>query len=122
MGTRTSKRTSRTMRATTVRFGSDLWEMLEREAERSGVSVAQYVREAALTRIAYSAGRRGEEPFGSGPLGETAKLRGEELSDAAHAVQAQGRQAVRRSEAIREKTRKNAARYEASAARSKSRR
>ena len=52
------------MRATTVRFGTDLWEMLEREAKRSGVSVAQYVREAALTRIAYSAGQRGEEPFG----------------------------------------------------------
>lgn len=118
MGTRPSKRTSRTMRATTVRFGTDLWEMLEREAERSGVSVAQYVREAALTRIAYSAGRRGEEPFGAGPGGEPDKLRGEDLSDAAEAVKRQGRQAVRHSESIRETTRKNAARYKTSAARS----
>jgi len=43
------------MRATTVRFSADLWELLEREAARSGVSVAQYVREAALGGLA---GRR----------------------------------------------------------------
>ena len=29
------------MRATTVRFGTDLWDMLDREAGLSGVSVAQ---------------------------------------------------------------------------------
>lgn len=51
------------MRATTVRFSADLWELLEREAARSGVSVAQYVREAALARIAYTAGLRGEGLF-----------------------------------------------------------
>jgi hypothetical protein len=44
------------VRATTIRFPNDLWEQLEREAEKQGISVAQYVRDAALYRVAYSAG------------------------------------------------------------------
>jgi hypothetical protein len=51
------------MHQTTVRFGADLWEALEREGERLGVSVAQYVREAALARLIYAAGRRGDDEF-----------------------------------------------------------
>lgn len=51
------------MHQTTVRFGADLWEALERECELTGVSVAQYVREAALTRLVYGAGRRGDDEF-----------------------------------------------------------
>ena len=51
------------MKVTTVRFGRDLWTLLEREAEQAGVSVSQYVREAALARAAASAGTRGEIPF-----------------------------------------------------------
>jgi hypothetical protein len=43
------------MHQTTVRFGKDLWEVLEQEAERLGVSAAQYVREATLARLAYAA-------------------------------------------------------------------
>jgi uncharacterized protein (DUF1778 family) len=35
-----------------VRIGADLWALLEREAALTGVSVAQYVREAALARAA----------------------------------------------------------------------
>jgi len=49
------------MRATTIRFPNDLWEQLEREARTQGISVAQYVRDAALYRVAYSAGTR-EDP------------------------------------------------------------
>ena len=41
------------MRATTVRFGADLWRELEAEAARVGVSVAQYVRDAALIRVTW---------------------------------------------------------------------
>jgi hypothetical protein len=47
------------MRATTIRFPNDLWEQLEREAEKQGISVAQYVRDAALYRVAFSAGAAG---------------------------------------------------------------
>jgi Ribbon-helix-helix protein, copG family len=44
------------VRATTIRFPSDLWEQLEREARRQGISTAQYVRDAALYRVAFTAG------------------------------------------------------------------
>ena len=49
------------MHATTVRFTEDLWELIEGEAARQGVTVAQFVREAALLRVASVMGRRGEE-------------------------------------------------------------
>jgi hypothetical protein len=48
------------MRATTIRFGEELWHSLELEAELAGVSVAQYISEAVVTRLAYSAARRGD--------------------------------------------------------------
>jgi GAF domain-containing protein len=48
------------MKATTVRFGEDLWAMLEREAARLGVSAAQFVREATIMRVALLAGSRGD--------------------------------------------------------------
>src|SRR5881275_91566 len=51
------------MHQTTLRFPEDLWRFLEGEAKSLGVSVAQYVREAALARAAYDAGRRGEPLF-----------------------------------------------------------
>jgi GAF domain len=49
------------MRATTVRFGEDLWAMLEEEAARSGLSAAQFVREATILRLAMLAGMRGDD-------------------------------------------------------------
>jgi hypothetical protein len=49
------------MRATTIRFPNDLWEQLEREAKKQGISVAQYVRDAALYRVAFSAGAASED-------------------------------------------------------------
>ncbi len=51
------------MKVTTLRFGADLWGLLESEAGRAGVSVSQYIREAALARAAATAGSRGEDPF-----------------------------------------------------------
>jgi hypothetical protein len=54
---------SRKMHQTTVRFGPDLWEALENECRHLGVSVAQYIREASLTRLVYAAGRRGDHEF-----------------------------------------------------------
>jgi GAF domain-containing protein len=48
------------MRSTTVRFGEDLWALLEREAAREGSSAAQYVRDAAVMRLAFAAAREGD--------------------------------------------------------------
>jgi hypothetical protein len=54
------------MRATTIRFPTDLWEQLEREARRQGISTAQYVRDAALYRVAFSAGAASGAGAGGG--------------------------------------------------------
>ena len=51
------------MRATTVRFSEDLWSLLEREAQREGVSAAQFIRDASVMRAAYAMGRRGEVAY-----------------------------------------------------------
>jgi hypothetical protein len=51
------------MKATTIRFGQDVWDAIAAEAERAGVSTAQYIRDAALARAAAAAGARGEELF-----------------------------------------------------------
>jgi hypothetical protein len=51
------------MRVSAVRFGADLWQLLDDEATRVGVSVAQYVREASLARAAAAAAARGEDPL-----------------------------------------------------------
>jgi GAF domain-containing protein len=51
------------MRATTVRFSEALWTLVEREADREGVSAAQYVRDATILRTAYAMGQRGDAEF-----------------------------------------------------------
>src|SRR3954470_11562780 len=51
------------MRATTVRFGDALWTLLEAEAEREGVSAAQFIRDATILRVAYAMGQRGDAEF-----------------------------------------------------------
>jgi hypothetical protein len=48
------------MRATTVRFSDDLWELLESEASHQGISAAQFVRDAAMLRLGTLSGRRGD--------------------------------------------------------------
>ena len=48
------------MRATTVRFSEDLWELLEGEASEQGISAAQFVRDAAIMRLGILSGRRGD--------------------------------------------------------------
>src|SRR5689334_15996358 len=48
------------MRATTVRFSEDLWELLEAEASRQGISAAQFVRDAAMLRLGTLSARRGD--------------------------------------------------------------
>jgi hypothetical protein len=51
------------MHQTTVRFGPDLWADIDLEAERAGVSVAQYVRDSAMMRVAYTRGRDGDPHY-----------------------------------------------------------
>jgi hypothetical protein len=85
------------MRQTTLRFGEDVWRELEREAKRNGVSAAQYVRDATLARLAYTAGLRGDPPFGSGRDG----ARGPGPAESSAAVWAQAHVARERAQAVR---------------------
>jgi hypothetical protein len=86
----------RRMRATLVRFGPDLFEDLKAEAERSGISAAQFVREAVVARIAYNAGRRGERATDASELvtqvrttrAENAALRAESAQATRHSQKA----------------------------------
>src|SRR6478752_4514869 len=48
------------MRATTVRFSEDLWDLLEAEAATQRISAAQFVRDAAIMRLGILSGRRGD--------------------------------------------------------------
>src|SRR5947209_16757040 len=91
----------RRMRATLVRFGPDLFEELKAEAERSGISVAQFVREAVVARIAYNAGRRGERV--SAPVGEAqaARQAARVTREESTAVRAESRQAATQSQRTR---------------------
>jgi hypothetical protein len=102
------------MHQTTVRFGPDLWEALENECRRLGVSAAQYLREAALARLAYTAGwhhepeyRQALEGAGAAPIeahspGHDAREAAAERVMAATAVSAQSRQAWRKAREVRE--------------------
>jgi hypothetical protein len=51
------------MKATTVRLGTDLLRLLEAGAQDAGVSVSQYIRQAALARAAAASAARGHGPF-----------------------------------------------------------
>ena len=48
------------LRATTVRMSEDLWELLEEEAGRQGVSVAHLVRDSVLLRLGHLSAQRGD--------------------------------------------------------------
>ena len=48
------------MRATTVRFRDDLWDLLEAEAAGQGTSAAQFVRDAVILRLGYLSAQRGD--------------------------------------------------------------
>lgn len=50
------------MTPTTVRLSDDLRALLEVEAARTGVSLSQFMREAALARAAFAAGARAGVP------------------------------------------------------------
>jgi hypothetical protein len=95
------------MHQTTVRFSADLWAQLELEAERSGVSAAQYVRDATLARISYAAGQRGEPSSGRSPDESGAQARSDatETISGSMAVWAQARLARDRARELRDASR-----------------
>ena len=91
------------MRVTTVRFGHDLWQLLEAEAALVGTSVSQYIREASLARAAAAAAARGESAFellASGDPGaradtaKQARSRAARAQEEARALHAQSKQAI----------------------------
>jgi aminopeptidase N len=103
------------MHQTTIRFSSDNWAGLEREAARLGVSAAQYIREAALMRIMYTAGRRGDREMddalkkaaGSEPFLERrdrAIEHAHEELESSEALWSQGRIARERARILREES------------------
>lgn len=49
------------LKAATIRVSPELWELLEEEAARQEISVSQFVRDAALLRVGYLAGARGDD-------------------------------------------------------------
>jgi hypothetical protein len=105
------------MHQTTLRFGADLWEQIEREAAAVGVSTAQFVREAALARVAYTAGRRGDAEYDAALVHASTSLaaratrqkpatveRSARESDSSVALwSSQAAQPRRRSQAVRER-------------------
>ena len=105
------------MHQTTVRFGTDLWEALEVECSRLGISAAQFVREAALARLSYVSGQRGDLDYDdalrsagvSVPDDAAAERRhahdeSSEQQLAAHAVGAQSAQVLRRAQEVRDES------------------
>jgi hypothetical protein len=59
------------LKAATIRVSQDLWALLEEEAARQEISVSQFVRDAALLRVGFLAGARGDEE-GLTTIGELA--------------------------------------------------
>jgi hypothetical protein len=49
------------LKAATIRVSPELWTLLEEEAQRQEISVSQFVRDAALLRVGYLAGARGDD-------------------------------------------------------------
>ena len=59
------------LKAATIRVSPELWSLLEEEAGRQEISVSQFVRDAALLRVGYLAGARGDDD-GLTAIGELA--------------------------------------------------
>jgi hypothetical protein len=92
------------MHQTTVRFGPDLWSALEDESARLGVSIAHYVRDAALARLSYTEGFELGAGRNDGAPDARSALRARVSSEvsSAVAVGAQGQLARERAQRTRE--------------------
>jgi hypothetical protein len=101
------------MHTTTLRFGRDAWAALEHVAAESEVSVAEWVRQTTLARLAYVAGQRGEPlPGGLGvPASVHERVQSAagivaDQAQAGNALWAQGRLARQRAQQLRDDTRR----------------
>ncbi len=115
------KQGRKAMKVTTLRFGEDLWRLLEAEAALAGVSVSQYIRESALARAAAAAGARNEDPLvllgaagaqlsTESPTAADLRHRAEATRREVEATRAETEQAIRRSHELarqREQLRRN---------------
>jgi len=117
------------MHQTTLRFGPDLWAALVSESTRSGVSVAQYVRDAAVVRLALATNReRGLEqpefpiPLAAGGEPEPPDERIAAQLNSAEAVRAQGELARDRAKRLRSGTDVEAVRAQGQLARERAKR
>jgi predicted DNA-binding protein len=93
-----TRRTLRNTHQTTIRFTEELWIALEHAAERRGVSVAQYIREAARARL-------GDEAGNPTPLAAEAEMAREhslQEAESSAALWEQGRLARDRAQMLRE--------------------
>jgi hypothetical protein len=98
-----TRRTLRNTHQTTIRFTEELWIALEQAAERRGVSVAQYVREAARARL-------GEETRATPPLiaeTEAAREHSFQQAESSAALWQQGRLARERAQLLREQAKQH---------------
>jgi hypothetical protein len=94
---------SRKMHQTTVRFAPDLWETIEAECRSLGISAAQFVREAAIARVAFAEARRDASAYAAAMEGATGIAAEQAADDAAltNAVLAQSQMARDRARRLR---------------------
>jgi hypothetical protein len=93
------------MHQTTIRFAPEMWAALESEAARSRVSIAHYVRDAAVSRLAFAAGleqgRARDLPAQTPPESRRLADRVKAELNSAEAVRAQGQLARARARRLR---------------------
>jgi hypothetical protein len=92
---------------TTIRFANDAWERIEREARASGVSAAQYVREATVARLAAGLPAGGEwgavgNDDSTSARAWRARAGAEASTESSEALWAQARQVRHRAREMRE--------------------
>lgn len=90
------------MHQTTIRFGSELWDALAHAAAADGISVAQFVREAAVERLARSGA---PVPQALTDRAAAGRLEAVGQGESSAAVWAQSRLARARAAELRERSR-----------------
>lgn len=96
------------MHQTTIRVDSELWQRIDAQSARAGVSAAQYIRDAALIRLTKAGGPGIESPTADG-LRRSVKstlAASDAVNMDSRAVWAQARQTRERARNLREAARR----------------